>query len=128
MANAMRLFRPSLRAALALGALGLAALGGGLYLRYLVIEDSVVGLACAAGSRVMICNPRQLAIALFTNSAFGITAIIAAALNLLRPSVVFLAVALVAAGFGIVLYNVALSGVAIGVLTLGFARREFEPE
>jgi hypothetical protein len=29
---------------------------------------------------------------------------------------------LIAAGFGIVLYNIVLSGIAIGLLILGFAR------
>jgi hypothetical protein len=40
----------------------------------------------------------------------------------MRPSIVLLTAGLVAAGFGIVLYNAALSGVAIGLLILGFAR------
>jgi hypothetical protein len=59
---------------------------------------------------------------LFKNSVFGIAAIVIATLNLLRPSIVLITVALIAAGFGIVLYNVALSGIAIGLLILGFAR------
>lgn len=123
-----RLFLPSLRAAIALAVIALSAIGGALYLRYLVIENSVVGLACEGGVKSSLCMARQIAIALFTHSAFGITALAAAALNLLRPSPVFFAVALAAAGFGIVLYNVALSGLAAALLTLSFARREFEPE
>ena len=53
---------------------------------------------------------------------FGIVALIIAVLNIMRPSVVLLTGGLVAAGFGIVLYNVSLSGLAIGLLILGFAR------
>ena len=45
-----------------------------------------------------------------------------ATLHLIRPSIVLLTLGLVAAGFGIVLYNVVLSGLAIGLLILGFAR------
>jgi hypothetical protein len=40
----------------------------------------------------------------------------------IRPSIVLLTGGIVAAGLGIVLYNVALSGLAIGLLILGFAR------
>jgi len=43
-------------------------------------------------------------------------------LNLIRPSIVLLTGGVIAAGFGIVLYNVELSGVAIGLFILGFAR------
>jgi hypothetical protein len=43
-------------------------------------------------------------------------------LNVIRPSIVLLTGAVIAAGFGIVLYNVNLSGIAIGLLILGFAR------
>jgi len=57
-----------------------------------------------------------------------VAALIAAALNLLRPSLAFFAVALATAGFGIVLYNVALSALAVGLLIVSFARRAPEPE
>lgn len=117
-----------MRATVVLAALGLGAIGAGLYMRYLVFENSVVGIACEGGTKSMLCSARQITIALFNNSAFGIAAATAATLNLLRPSVVFFAVALVAAGLGIVLYNVAMCGAAYGLLTLSFARREFEPE
>jgi hypothetical protein len=53
---------------------------------------------------------------------FGIAAIVIALLNLLRPSIVLITGAVIAAGLGIVLYNIALSGIAIGLLILGFAR------
>ena len=104
---------------------GFVAVGYALYLRYLAIELSPVALACDAGgmqSASMLCKSRTLATTLFQNSVFGITALIIATLNLLRPSVVLLTGGLIAAGFGIVLYNVALSGLAIGLFILGFAR------
>jgi hypothetical protein len=45
-----------------------------------------------------------------------------AAHNVKRTKIVLLTGGLIAAGFGIVLYNVVLSGLAIGLLILGFAR------
>ena len=52
----------------------------------------------------------------------GFVALVIAVLNLIRPSIVLLTGGLIAAGFGIVLYNVGLSGLAIGLFILGFAR------
>ena len=49
-------------------------------------------------------------------------ALIIAILHVIRPSIVLLTGGLIAAGFGIVLYNIGLSGIAIGLLILGFAR------
>jgi hypothetical protein len=101
---------------------GFVTVGYALYLRYLAIEFSSVALACDAGLPTMLCKTRILATALFKNSVFGITALVIAVLHLIRPSIVLLTGGVIAAGFGIVLYNVELSGVAIGLLILGFAR------
>jgi hypothetical protein len=101
---------------------GFATIGYALYLRYLAIEFSTVALACDAGLSTMLCKTRILVTALFKNSVFGVVALIIATLHIIRPSIVLLAGGLVAAGFGIVLYNIGLSGVAIGLLILGFAR------
>jgi len=43
-------------------------------------------------------------------------------LHVIRPSIVLLTAGIVVAGAGIVLYNITLSGLAIGLLVLGFAR------
>ena len=101
---------------------GFVTVGYSLYLRYLAIEFSSVALACDAGLPTMLCKTRILATVLFKNSVFGITALVIAVLNLIRPSIVLLTGGVIAAGFGIVLYNVELSGVAIGLFILGFAR------
>lgn len=101
---------------------GFVTVGYALYLRYLAIELSTVALACDAGLQTMICKMRSLATYLFKHSVFGIVALIIAALHLMRPSIVLLTAGLVAAGLGIVLYNITLSGIAIGLLVLGFAR------
>ena len=47
------------------------SVGYALYMRYLVIEQSTVGLACQAGLPTWLCATRKVMIALFTNSVFG---------------------------------------------------------
>src|SRR3954471_16664460 len=101
---------------------GLLSVGYALYLRYLTVEFSTVALACDAGLQTMICKLRLLVTYLFRHWVFGIAALVIATLHVMRPSIVLLTAGLIAAGFGIVLYNVALSGVAIGLFILGFAR------
>jgi hypothetical protein len=101
---------------------GFLTVGYALYLRYLAIEFSSVALACDAGLPSMLCRTREFVTSLFRNSVFGWTALAIAVLHAIRPSIVLLTAGLVAAGFGIVLYNVALSGTAIALLILGFAR------
>ena len=102
--------------------IGFVTVGYALYLRYLAVEFSNTALACDAGLQSLLCKARTLATYLFKNSVFGIVALIVATLHVMRPSIVLLTVGLIAAGFGIVLYNIALSGIAIGLLILGFAR------
>lgn len=101
---------------------GFLTVGYALYLRYLAVELSTVALACDTGLPTFVCKMRSLATVLFKSSVFGIVALAVAVLNLMRPSIVLVTVGVVAAGFGIVLYNNGLSGVAIGLLILGFAR------
>jgi hypothetical protein len=101
---------------------GFASIGYALYVRYLAIEFSVAALACDAGLQTLLCKSRLLATTLFRNSVFGVVALIIAALHVIRPSIVLLTGALIVAGFGLVLYNTSLSGLAIGLLILGFAR------
>jgi hypothetical protein len=101
---------------------GFVTVGYALYIRYFAIEYSPVALACDAGLHSTLCKTRILATSLFKNSVFGIAALVIATLNLMRPSIVLLTGGLIAAGLGLVLYNVSLSGIAVGLLILGFAR------
>jgi hypothetical protein len=101
---------------------GFVTVGYALYLRYLAVEFSTVALACDGGLQSLLCKSRALATTLFKNSVFGIVALIIATLHVMRPSIVLLTGGLIAAGLGIVLYNIVLSGLAIGLLILGFAR------
>jgi hypothetical protein len=124
----MKLFLPSPRATNILLIIGFCSVGYALYLRYLVIEQSSVSLACEGGLDTWLCFTRKVVTTLFRNSVFGFLALTAAVLNLLRPSLVLTAIALAAAGFGVVLYNVGLAGIAVALLILSLARRAPAPE
>ena len=67
----MKLFLPSARATNWLLIVGFCSIGYALYMRYLAVEQSTVGLACQAGLNTWLCFTRQITIALFTYSAFG---------------------------------------------------------
>lgn len=122
------LFLPTPRQALILALLTAAALVHALAVRYLVIEQTAVSLACDAGGGSWMCPSRKLLLALHIPPLLGITALAAALLNLVRPSVVLVAVALIAAGHGLVIYNTSLSALAVSVLLLSLARPAPEPE
>jgi hypothetical protein len=116
------LFLPTARQTNWLLIVGFLSLGEALYLRYVAIENAVVGVACQTGPETWLCGTRQFSITLHMHYVFGIVALAAAGLNLLRPSLVLAAAGLAAACFGVVLHNVDLSGVAIGLLILSLAR------
>lgn len=97
-------------------------LGEALYLRYSALENSTVSLACQGGLDTWLCGTFRLTIVLYNHEAFGGVALAAALLNLLRPSLVLLGVALAAAAFGVVLHNADLAALAGGVLILSLAR------
>jgi hypothetical protein len=101
---------------------GFLAVGEALYLRYLAVEYAPVALACQAGLATWLCTTFKVTIVLFNHSAFGWVAVIAALLNLLRPSIVLVALALAAAGLGLVLHNADLSAVAVALLIVSLAR------
>jgi len=118
-----KLFRPTAQQTNWLIALGFLSLGYALYLRYMAIETSSVGLACQAGAQTWLCATRAFVTSLFTNSVFGWLALAAALLNLIRPSLLLFGIALAAGAFGVVLYNAGLSGLALALLVISFARR-----
>ncbi|HZN30191.1 MAG TPA: hypothetical protein VFB88_12600, partial [Xanthobacteraceae bacterium] len=94
-----RLFLPSARQTIFLLIVGLLALGEALYLRYLAIEYATVSLACQGGLQTWLCTTFRTVIALYNNGVFGFLALGVALLNLLRPSIALVAVALAAAAF-----------------------------
>ncbi len=116
------LFLPTARQTTWLLVVAFLSLGEALYLRYLAIENGTVSLACQAGLDTWLCGTFRLTIVLFNYDVFGGVALAAALLNLLRPSIVLVALALAAAAFGIVLHNADLSALAAGILILSLAR------
>jgi hypothetical protein len=117
-----QLFLPTARQTNWLLLIGLLALGEALYLRYLAIEYSQVSLACQGGLKTWLCASFRLAIVLYNHSVFGWVALGAAVINLVRPSLVLVAIALASAAFGLVLHNASLAGLAAALLILSLAR------
>lgn len=107
---------------------GFLSLGYAMYLRYLAIEQSTIGVACDGGLATWLCSTRRVVSTLFTHSVFGWVAIVAAALHFIRPQIFLLTVALSAAAFGLVLYNAPLSALAVAILILAFARPQLVEE
>jgi hypothetical protein len=123
-----KVYRPTFAQTIWLLVVGVGAISAALYVRYRLIEASAVGLACDAGAQSWECSVRKGASAMFNNSLFGYGAIVVSILNLVRPSVVLLTCGLLAGGAGVVLYNGALSGLALALLILSLARPEPEPQ
>jgi hypothetical protein len=119
---APRPFLPSKREALLLALVGLASLGTALLLRYGIIQNTPLGLACEAGRGGFVCALRLGVILLFTFSVFGWGALAAAMIQLFRPNVLVLGLGLVFALAGLVLYNTGASALAIALLLLSLAR------
>jgi hypothetical protein len=117
-----RLFLPTARQLNILLIVGFLAVGEALYLRYLAIEHGPVALACQAGLNTWLCSTFRRVISLYNHGVFGWIALVAALLNLWRPSIVLVAATLAAAGFGLVLHNADMAGLAVALLILSLAR------
>jgi hypothetical protein len=123
-----RLFRPSAEALNWVIPIGLLALGYAIYLRYLVVEQTRIGLACDAGLKTWLCLSRTVVTAFFEHEVFGWVSLGAAVLALIRPSLPLFTIGLAASAFGIVLHNAGLSGFAAALLVLCFARPVVEQD
>ena len=122
------LFRPTARQTNWLLIIAFLSVGQALYLRYMAIENLNVELACQAGLKTWLCGAFHLSTALYNHYVFGGVALAAALLNLIRPSIVLVALVLAAGGFGIVLHNPELSALAAALLILSLARPAPVPE
>src|ERR1035437_8990473 len=118
-----RLFRPSPGQIHALLVIGFCSVGYALYLRYLALEYAPVALACQGGLQSWLCTTFRAVIILFNNSVFGWVAIAVAVLDLIHRSIVLFAMALAVSGFGLVLHNAGLAGLAAALLVVSLARR-----
>jgi hypothetical protein len=122
------LFLPTARQTNWLLIVAFLAVGEGFYIRYMAFENLNVELACQTGLQTWLCGTFRLTLVLFNHGVFGAVALVVALLNLLRPSILLVAVTLAAAGFGIVLHNTDLSALAVGLLILSLARPAPAPE
>jgi len=122
------LFLPTARQINWLLIVAFLAVGQALYVRYMVMENLNAELACQAGLNTWLCTAFRVSIALYTHNVFGSVALAAALLNLVRPSIVLVAVALAAGGYGIVMHNADLSALAAGLLILSLACPAPAPE
>ena len=120
-------FQPSARQMNCLIAIGFGSVFYAYHLRHMVIENTHVFLACQEGLDTWLCSTMNLAILLFNQGAFGGVAVVAACLHLLWPSVLLFALALGAAGFGLVMQNGGMAGFAVGLLVLSLARPGLSP-
>jgi hypothetical protein len=116
------LFLPTARQTNWLLIVAFLSLGEAMYVRYMALENTTVSLACQAGLDTWLCGAFRLATVSFNHEVFGAVALAVALLNLLRPSLVLLALALAASAFGVVLHNADLAALAAGVLILSLAR------
>src|SRR5215471_16785190 len=108
-----KLFLPSRRASLILAALGIVALSTALFLRYGIIQNSVIGVACEAGEVSLTCKIRLAVILMFIQDLFGWVAIIASGVQVWRPNTLAFGTSLILALLGLVLYNTRASALAI---------------
>jgi hypothetical protein len=122
------LFLPTARQMNWLLVIGFLAVGEALYIRFLAIENPNVALACQGGLKTWLCTSWDLSVVLFRREVFGVVALAIALLNLLRPSLVLVALTLAVASFGVVLHNVDLSALAVDALILSLARPAPAPE
>lgn len=122
------LFLPTARQLNWLLIVGFLSIGEALYLQFTAIENPNVSLACQAGLNTWLCGTWRLSIVLSDHDVFGIVALAAAVLHLIRPSLVLMGLAIAACGFGLVLHNLDLSAFAVGLLVLSLARPAPAPE
>lgn len=117
-----RLFLPTARHLNWLIVIAFLCVGEALYLRHMALENSVTSLACRAGLGTWLCATFRVAIVLYEHEIFGGVALATALLNLIRPSLVLVALALATLSFGLVLHNADLSALAAAALILSLAR------
>lgn len=116
------LFRPGPRTLNWLIPLGMGAVGWALYIRYMVVEQTLVRLACEAGLESAQCYTRTAVLALYLWNVFGAIALAAALVQLLKPSVATFAVGMVFSAFALVFHNEIAGALAAMLLLMSFAR------
>jgi len=116
------LFRPGPRTLNWLIPLGMGATGWALYMRYMVVEPTLVALACEAGLESAGCYGRAAVLALSLWNVFGAVALVVAVIQLLAPGLATFAVGMVFSAFALVFHNEVAGALAAMMLILSFAR------
>ncbi|MDI4663825.1 hypothetical protein K9U40_05715 [Xanthobacter autotrophicus] len=116
------LFLPGPRTLNWLIPLGMGAVGWALYMRYLVVEPALVGLACEAGLESAACYGRAAVLALSLWNVFGAVALVVALIQLVAPGLATFAVGMVFSAFALVFHNEIAGALAAMMLILSFAR------
>jgi hypothetical protein len=116
------LFLPTARQTNWLLIVAFLAVGEALYVRYMGLQNTNTALACQAGLNTWLCSTMRAVMLIYPYQVFGGLALVTALLNLIRPSILLVAITLAVAGFGIVLHNADLSALAAGLLILSLAR------
>lgn len=120
--SSLKVFKPSRAACLALLGLMTLTACAGLWWRYAMIENAAMAFACDTGRGDALCILRQVIIGFFNNGLFGTAAVISAMFNLWRPSLLTMAMAVLAAALGLTLYNTAAAALACALVILALAR------
>ncbi|QRG05135.1 hypothetical protein EZH22_18655 [Xanthobacter dioxanivorans] len=116
------LFHPGPRTLNWLIPLGMGAVGWAIYMRYMVVEPTLVALACEAGLESVACYGRAAVLALSLWNVFGAVALAVALIQLLAPGLATFAVGLVFSAFALVFHNEIAGALAAMMLILSFAR------
>jgi hypothetical protein len=93
-----------------------------LCLRYVLVENPQISELCEGRASGWGCASRRGFILAFQYLVFGWIALLAAALNLLRPSVPMLSIAIAATSWALVLYNAGPGALAAALVLLSLAR------
>lgn len=123
-----RLYTPKPAGALLLITLAGLALLSAAALRWWAIEASDFARACGIAGHTLGCGVRRTALTFTHHDLFGGSALVLAALHLVRPGLMLAGLSLIAACCGLMLYNVSLSALALTLLALSLARAAPEPE
>ncbi|MFG1344688.1 hypothetical protein V5F59_07335 [Xanthobacter autotrophicus DSM 431] len=116
------LFRPGPRTLNWLIPLGMGAVGWALYMRYMVVEPTLVALACEAGLESSGCYGRAAVLALSLWNVFGAVALAVALIQFIAPGLATFAVGTVFSAFALVFHNEIAGAIAAMMLILSFAR------
>jgi hypothetical protein len=98
------------------------AVGLAYWLRFALVENEAAVLSCTERSEQLSCLVRETTIFTFHHRALGGLALGGGLLALAWPRLWTLLLALVPAGFGLVLYNVELAAAGVTLALLATAR------